>query len=181
HARALLPAGEIFVDGRARVEAEGVDRKKAGGATGIAEEELLEVARAPPHRRLGLARVSDDDVGAEGHAERARPVRDAAHGVEVAVETTRLADAGQLLRIPRFEPKTGGHVGARHELELLAIDEVDANQEPRLSCPTRTPRQPLEEGLAPAPFHPEQRVGDEQRPAAEIEKAVEPVDLLHRL
>ena len=99
---------------------------------------------------------------------------------EVVVELAGLADAAELVRIARFEPEAGGHVGASHQRDVLLVEQIEADEEPHLARPHRAPRERLEKGLAPARLHPEERVGDEQGQRGQIEEAIERVHLLDR-
>src|ERR1043165_432349 len=96
-----LPFLSLFVDGRARVQSERVDRDEALRALRV-EEELSHVRGAGSERLLRFAGMAHDDVRPEGDIELAAPLRDRHHLVEVTLEAPRLAYASDLRRIAGF-------------------------------------------------------------------------------
>jgi hypothetical protein len=85
------------------------------------------------------------------------------------------------IRIARLQSEAGAYVGAREELDVLLLDQVHADEKPGLLGSDRAPGERFEKRAPPGSLHSEQRIGHEQRPARQIEEAIEPVHFLDRL
>src|SRR5688572_13734067 len=121
-----------------------------------------------------------DDIRAPGHVVFAGPGRDLPHAVEVAVESPGLADRRQLPRIPGLEPEPEPAVRRPEQANILVLDKIHANQQPVLLDGYIQSRKPGQELAPPRLAHPEQRIPEVQRPPAQIQKLVQPRDLLER-
>ena len=181
HPGVALPVGALLVDRRARIEAERIDREEARRAARSPRKSRSRYFAVVRSDVLGLAGVTDDDVRAPRHVELARPVRDAHHLIEVVGEAAHLADALDLLGIAGLEPEAGRDVGARHQREVLALEQIDADEEPDLPRAHRPRASASRNCAASDVFIPKSASAMNSVQRREVEEAIEPVHLLDRL